>query len=253
MALVECKFFSEVLGLSTEAMVILPQATQGQIGMEGRVAGGRHPTLYLLHGMSDDHTIWMRRTSIERYAAPLGLAVVMPSVHRSRYVDQVDGYRYGTFLMDELPQIMREFFPLSERREDSFVAGLSMGGYGALKWALQRPEAFAAAASLSGGLDAAGRDPTNPEWRRSFGDLEQLRANRNDLFGLAEEVAGGDVPALYQWCGTEDKLYDENVRFRDHCRKLDLPLTYEEGPGGHEWACWDLMIQRVLDWIPLHR
>jgi S-formylglutathione hydrolase FrmB len=112
MPLIRCDFFSEALRLSTSMTVILPQETSSQIGMRGTARGGEPPTLYLLHGLSDDDTIWLRRTSIERYAAPLGLAVVMPQVHRSFYTD---------------PALVRAFFRVSDRPEDTFVAGLSMG------------------------------------------------------------------------------------------------------------------------------
>src|SRR5690606_35149889 len=115
----------------------------------------KHPVLYLLHGLSDDDTIWLRRTSIERYVAGLGLAVVMPNVHRSFYADMAYGGQYWTFLTEELPRVAGDFFPLSDAREDNYVAGLSMGGYGAFKWALSYPERFAAAGSLSGVLDLA--------------------------------------------------------------------------------------------------
>src|SRR5215475_13824997 len=101
MALIHCEFFSEVLGLSTSMMVIPPQATTKQIGLAGTAVAGKHPTLYLLHGMSDDHTTWVRRTSVERYVAPLGLAVVMPAVHRSFYADEAHGAAYWTFLTEE--------------------------------------------------------------------------------------------------------------------------------------------------------
>ena len=144
--------------------VVLPQATSSQIGLTGETTGGDAPVLYLLHGLSDDDTIWLRRTSIERYAAPLGLAVVMPQVARSFYTDEAHGNRYWTFLSEELPQLARSFFHLSDRREDTFVAGLSMGGYGALKWALHRPGRFAAAASLSGALDLVA--VSQDEWRK---------------------------------------------------------------------------------------
>ena len=117
-----------------------------------------HPTLWLLHGLSDDESIWSRSTSIERYVAPLGLSVVMPNVHRSFYTNMHSGYRYWDFVSEELLEKARGFFPLSSARADNFVAGLSMGGYGALKLAVTLPEQFAAAASLSGVTDAA-------EWR----------------------------------------------------------------------------------------
>src|SRR5215210_7925966 len=128
MALLRCDFFSDVLELSTSMTVILPQSTTGQIGMAGRSGSGAPPVLYLLHGLSDDDTIWLRRTSIERYVAPLGLAVVMPQVHRSFYTDMASGWRYWTFLSEELPDLVGSWFQVSQRREDTFVAGLSMGG-----------------------------------------------------------------------------------------------------------------------------
>lgn len=104
------------------------------------VTGNLHPTLYLLHGLSDDDSIWLRRTSIERYVAQMGIAVVMPQVHRSFYTDMAAGGQYWTFISEELPALARSFFPLSAKREDNFVAGLSMGGYGALKLGLRKPE-----------------------------------------------------------------------------------------------------------------
>jgi S-formylglutathione hydrolase FrmB len=251
MALLRCEFFSDVLGQSTEATVLLPQATTRQIGMGG-VGGGRaHPVLYLLHGRSDDHSIWTRRTSLERYVAERDLAVVMPTGHRGFYTDQVTGYDYWTFLTEELPDVMRSFFPLSDRREDTFAAGLSMGGYGALKWALRRPQDLAAAASLSGKVDVLDTDQSAGEWRATFGDAEHAVSAGDELFALAAAADPAETPALYQWCGTEDALLDENRRFGEHTRTLGLPIVSEEGPGGHEWEAWDRMIQRVLDWLPL--
>ena len=118
MAMMRCDFFSETLGLSTSMTVILPQATTRQIGMTGGERAGI-PVLYLLHGLSDDDTIWSRRTSIERYAAPLGLAVVMPQVHHSFYSDEVHGLPFWTFLTEELPTLVSQFFNVSTRREDT--------------------------------------------------------------------------------------------------------------------------------------
>jgi putative tributyrin esterase len=193
MAHLRCDFFSEVLRLSISMTVILPQQTSSQIGMAGSARGGAHPTLYLLHGLSDDDTIWLRRTSIERYVAPLGLAVVMPQVHRSFYTDEAHGNRYWTFLSAELPALAGEFFRLSQRREDTFVAGLSMGGYGAFKWALRQPDRFAAAASLSGALDMArrgepGRRNADPEVvDRVFGN-RTVAGTGDDLFWLLHQA-----------------------------------------------------------------
>jgi putative tributyrin esterase len=255
MALIQCNFFSEVLGLNTSMTVILPQQTRTQIGMNNMKFGDKHPTLYLLHGMSDDDSIWVRRTSIERYVAELGLAVVMPNVHLSFYTDMAHGNRYWTYLNEELPEIARSFFPLSDAREDNFVAGLSMGGYGAMKLALRRPDQYAAAASLSGALDM-----TNTRFKEEHPLLfEQIYGNQdiqgtdNDILSLLQKCdqTEGLKPLLYQCCGTEDFLYEDNQAFRKACAQTDLNLTYEEEPGTHEWGYWDAKIQSVLNWLPL--
>ena len=151
----------------------------------------------------------------------------------------------------------RHFFPLSGERNDNYVAGLSMGGYGAFKLALTCPERFAAAASLSGTLDVTrlagdAQVASHEEMRHIFGEVKSLAGSRNDLFHLAKEMIeqGKEQPRLYQWCGTGDFLYADNVRFRDHVASLGLAMTSEEGPGGHEWRHWDVQIQHVLAWLP---
>jgi S-formylglutathione hydrolase FrmB len=239
--------------------VILPQQTSSQIGMHGSAGAADPPTLYLLHGLSDDDTIWLRRTSIERYVAPLGLAVVMPQVNRSYYTDEVYGNRYWTFLSEELPAVVGGLFRLSDRREDTFVAGLSMGGFGALKWALREPDRFAAAASLSGALDMARRqrawtESADSRMTRIFGD-RPVAGTGDDLLWLLNQVdpAAESLPRLGVWCGTEDALYDESVAFRDACRVNGVALNAEFGPGEHDWAYWDSKIQEVLAWLPLPR
>jgi putative tributyrin esterase len=258
MALIHCDLRSETLNLCTSICVILPQPP-GPLAWDSTPPAGKYPVLWLLHGLSDDHTIWQRRTSIERHVEPLPLAVVMPAVHRSWYTDMALGYRYWTYISEELPAIVRSLFPISERREDNFVAGLSMGGYGAFKLALRHPERYAAAASLSGALGIAYglAESPDPAWRAEmsnvFGDVTAVPGSDDDTFALATRVArsNGPKPRLYQCCGTEDFLYDSNLKFRDHSRRLGLDLSYEEGPGEHEWGYWDRMIQHVLAWLPL--
>ena len=262
MALLHVDFFSDVLGMCAEMDVILPERTRGQIGMEGKLAGGKYPVLYLLHGMSDDHTIWQRRTSIERYAAEYGIAVVMPSTHLGWYTDMHIGFPWFTYITEELPAICHAFFPkMSEKREDTFVAGLSMGGYGALKCALRRPDRYAAGAALSGALDVLSlvNDKPAPErdgyWQDVFGPADAIAGSGNDLFAVAEELAksGAEKPKLYIWCGTEDGLYKQNVKMRDHLRALSYDLTYEESAGDHQWKYWDEKIQTVLSWLPIRK
>lgn len=257
MAYIQCNFFSESLGLSAAMNVILPQATTGQIGMQGRQRKKRHPVLYLLHGLSDDQTIWMRRTSIERYASEKGIAVVMPAVARSFYQDMASGPRYWTLVSEELPRLVKQFFPISSRREDTFVAGLSMGGYGAFRLALAQPGRYAAAASLSGPLDLAerlaGGSLSPVEQAGIFGEETVIRDTEADLFYLARRLAasGKPAPALFQYCGNQDFLWQDNLRFRQLIRRLKLPLTWRQDGGDHTWAHWDRQIQQVVDWLPL--
>jgi S-formylglutathione hydrolase FrmB len=222
-----------------------------------------YQTLYLLHGLSDDHTIWLRRTSIERYAAAKNLAIVMPAVARSFYQDMASGPKYWTFVSEELPAMMRQFFPLSALREDNFAAGLSMGGYGALRLGLAKPGNFAAAASLSGALDyvkrlkEAGKEGSRinkAEWVSIAGEELKGEGTDSDLFATAQKVAtstGAPRPKLYVCCGTEDELIEDNRSFHRHLDAMHYEHTYEEGPGNHEWGYWDTQIRKVLDWLPL--
>lgn len=256
MALLHVDFFSEVLGMSSQLKVILPQETRGQIGIGNVEKRKTYPVLYLLHGMTDDHSIWIRNTSIERYAAERGLAVVMPTCHLGWYTDMKVGFRYFTYVAKEVPQVCRRFFPcLSDKREENFAAGNSMGGYGAFKLALSCPDVFGAAISLSGGMDASTCKKRNGDefyptlWDDIFGEQDQIEGSENDLFALAERLEKEKRPRLYMWCGTEDFLYEQNVKMRGHLEKLGYDLTYKECEGDHSWKYWDLHIQDGLDWL----
>ncbi|GGK84817.1 alpha/beta hydrolase [Mangrovihabitans endophyticus] len=253
MALIRCDFFSAALELSTSMTVLLPQSGEAQIGVSGRAGDDPPPLLYLLHGLTDDDTAWTRYTSIERYAAERGLAVVMPQVHRSFYADQAYGMRFWTFLSEELPAIVQRFFRVSARREDTFVAGLSMGGYGAFKWALRQPERFAAAASLSGALDAAHvqKHDRRPHIQRLAATVwtDDLAGGGDDLMHLVAQADPAVLPRLMLRCGTEDHTLAQNERFVRACREAEVPIDAAFGPGGHEWSYWDAEIRTVLEFM----
>ncbi|MDD3118223.1 MAG: alpha/beta hydrolase family protein [Victivallales bacterium] len=255
MALLNCNFFASSLGISTAMTVILPQPTgAAQIGMAGSKSNRKtFPVLYLLHGLSDDHTIWMRRTSIERYVAAMDLIVVMPAVDRSFYCDMQYGGKYWEFISEELPETVARFFPVGTKREETFAAGLSMGGYGALKLGLRLPERFAAVASLSGVTDIAARCRADDHaFRAIFGDSSP-RDTADDLFYLSRRLVdeGWRAPQIFQCCGTEDFLYEDNRRFHDHLKNIGMDTVYREMPGNHNWGFWDDRIKDVLAWLPL--
>jgi S-formylglutathione hydrolase FrmB len=251
MALLRCDYFSDLLEVGTSMTVVVPQATAEQIGVAPASSTEDRPVLYLLHGLSDDSSAWLRYSSIERYAAERGVAVVMPQVGRSFYADEVHGHRYWSHLSEELPSVVRSFFRFSDRREDTFVAGLSMGGYGALKWALRQPDRFGAAASLSGALDVERILPQRPEiFERVFDG--RLDAD-DDLFSLVRAHRREDLPRLYVGCGTEDELYDGNLRFTEAAAAAGVDVRTDFRPGRHEWELWDVVIRDVLAWLPLRR
>ena len=167
------------------------------------------------------------------------------------------GLAWFKFISGELPALCRRFFPiLSDRREDTFIGGLSMGGYGALKCGLRAPQTFSQVISLSGALDAADTainntvPATRRYWEDVFGPAKDVPGSENDLFAAATALADPALrPKIYMWCGTEDFLYAQNTRMRDHLRALGYDLTYEESPGDHQWRYWDQKIADALAWL----
>ncbi|WP_248926778.1 alpha/beta hydrolase [Paenibacillus hamazuiensis] len=254
MAWLHVHYHSETLRMPVPMEVLLPQHVSKGAGKT--IDPGPYPALYLLHGAGDDHTAWLRRTSIERYAEDLPLAVVMPAGHLGWYTDMAYGRDYFTFIAEELPAVCERMFPLSGARERRFIAGADMGGYGAMKAGLLASDTFGAVASISGAMDAVSLfERLDPQLAADiFGSKETLPGSVNDLFAAAEQAARTDGPrsALYISCGTGDVLYEENVRFKEHALKLGLPLTFDEGPGDRGgWAYRDACLERLLKWLPL--
>ena len=249
-------FFSDALGMCVNADVIIPQKSSSLIGMNTE-RGETYKTLYLLHGLSDDHTIWQRRTSIERYVADKNLAVVMPNAHRSFYTDMKQGGAYMTYITKELPEICRSFFKgMSDKREDNFVAGLSMGGYGALNMGLANPDGFAGIAALSPAIDMYRRTKNSSgQWKvffeSIFGDPEEIPNSINSIEYLAHKAKdeGKKLPAIYMWCGTEDGLLSESREAKAMLEELGYPLNYNESAGDHSWFYWDREIQKAIDYF----
>ncbi len=247
MAFCQVQFFSRSLVVASTVNVILPEESMG-IGVQASASKELPQVLYLLHGYSDDHSIWMRRTSIERYAARHNLAVIMPAVNHSFYINEAHGEKYWDYVSEELPKVMHTFFRLSDKPEDTYVAGLSMGGYGAMRLALTYPGRFAAAASFSGALDLAGSYDRAPErYVNLFGGVDSIRGSEYDLFHLLEKKSP-KRPPLYVSCGTADGLYPMHLSFCRAAKEAGWTIRTEEIPDAvHEWGLWDRQIEVFIE------
>ena len=248
MALIHLDHVPETVKVNLPLNIILPDP--------GRVNGvpvRDRKVLYLLHGLSDDASAWQRYSSIETIASAYGLVVVMPSVGRSFYTDQPNGQNYFTYLIEELPQYLSDVFNLRPKREDTLIAGISMGGYGAFKAALLHPDRFYAAASFSGALSleilrAIPNDPRQEEFTYLFGDLEKLNGSEHDPAVWLKRASKNPsaLPRLFIACGRQDDLYPLNKMFYEACNSLGVNVNYHEEDGKHDWPFWDLQIKRFL-------
>jgi putative tributyrin esterase len=248
MALLRIDHVPETVMVNLPLNIILPDP-----GKMGNVPVSRRKVLYLLHGLSDDASAWQRYTAIESIAALYGLVVIMPSVGRSFYTDQPNGQKYFSYLTDELPHYLKQVFGLAPRREDTLIAGNSMGGYGAFKAAILHPELYSAAASFSGVLSLAfitayPNDPRRGEFEYLFGNLEKLAGSEHDPVVWLMHAAGkqGGLPKLFIACGRQDDLYPLNTQFYAVCQSRGIPVDYHEDEGFHDWFFWNEQIQRFL-------
>ena len=264
MALIRMDLFSKCLMRTVPVTAVVPVDNTRYEGDPVRPADRPYKTLYLLNGLYGSHIDWVSATGVMMWAQERSLAVIMPSGENRFYVDcAATGEEYGRFIGEELVELTRRMFHLSREREDTYIAGLSMGGYGAMRNGLKYGEIFGCAAALSGAflmdrlptLDNSSPDYTQ---RRSyyeavFGDLNRLPGSDADCEALylRRKEAGLPIPRLYMACGTEDFLIEPNRKYRDFLRKQGADLQYEEGPGIHDFHFWSEYLQHVLDWLPL--
>jgi S-formylglutathione hydrolase FrmB len=263
MAFFSGTIYSESMNMDTGLGVILPHDTRCRRGLKELHRGIRvqkkPKTLILLHGLSDNYSAWSLRTSVLRYAEAYDLAVLMPEVQRSYYQDMKNGPAYFSYITGELPAITAELFNLSVSPEDLMIAGLSMGGYGALYAGLRYPEKFCGVGCFSSGFDlrsfVEGEDSSTVRqlsgWdkdRRGIFGEDKTFPDSSDLYKLA--VLGADnpkKPRIFMTCGTGDFLHECNLRMRDLLASTGAyDLRYEEWPGIHEWDFWDTSLQKML-------
>lgn len=242
-------FYSESLRMTTHLHVIFPELSNDVTP----VIQGEPRVMYLLHGLAANSGEWMRFSKIEYYAKKYNFIIIMPEVQRSFYHNTCYGANYFTYVAEELPEICGRWFRLDTTRENTFIAGESMGGYGAALVGLSRPERFGGIACLSGVLNIhsfasrvlAGQWPEMLPWELKwiFGS-DGTPGDAGDVLFLVQEVAKDpDRPKLIQLCGTEDFLYADNQTFRRTAERAGYGHVYLETPGDHEWPYWDKAIQ----------
>ncbi|MBQ7488724.1 MAG: hypothetical protein IJT77_14640 [Clostridia bacterium] len=265
MALMHFDFQSEYLKGNTTISVILPDKPWGMDPRKFYEKGKKYKVLWLLHGTYGDHTDWLRKSNIELYACERDLVVVMPDALNSNYANWEHfsiGYNMYDYMTEELMPMVYSWLPVSDKRDDNYIAGLSMGGRGTCVYALNHPELFAGAAVLS-------QAPRDIEWDRKTnpvffertqgsidnrGGLEAYLASYENTWRVLDDAMqkGVDLPKLFFACGKQDHLYNAFVHFREHAEKCGLDATFVEVDGyKHEWRFWDLMIENVLDFFEI--
>ncbi len=247
MSFITLRTYSEALKMQANVQVILPQtSTLGEIGTENGARESETKCLYLLHGLSDDESVWARRTSIERYATKYGLCVVMPCGGRSFYSNEKSGLNYYTYIAKELPKIIEDTFRVSKRTEDRYIGGNSMGGYGALKIALTERGRYAAAFGLSSVANIHNPIFTDT-LQRVFGERIPDEADLKKLIALREEEER--KPRLYMTIGKDDFMYEDNLAFDRYMQGKKYDYTFVQTEGQHCWDLWDSTVQSAIEWM----
>lgn len=249
---------SKTLQMDTHVDILLPFDTME----EGDITPVK--VLYLLHGQGSNCSSWMRWTSIARYAQERNIAVVMPEVQRSFYLDMAYGLPYKTYVAQELPKLCETMFHISSKPEDKYIAGLSMGGYGAMRIGFENSGNYAGIASMSGLCDIKTLSEIDRAYFPAFllsefsailGENLELKST-DDIYYLAKEMSKREkIPKIFTCCGLQDDekdvdLYKQNIALRSYLEELSLPnYKYMEWDGLHNWKFWDEAIVHVLDYF----
>ncbi|MDO4285087.1 MAG: alpha/beta hydrolase family protein [Eubacteriales bacterium] len=242
--------------MTVDVSILLPEKTRWEQLESGERRGVRYQTLYLLHGFTGDHLSYLRTSKIERYADEHQIMVVMPSIYNGVYTDMKYGMEYFTYLSEELTDFIERTFPAATKRENRFVAGMSMGGYGAYKWGLTYPERFAAIGGVAGSYHAEYRyqgrvNTVSTLCEALYGDPPAITPEKHDVFTMLRTLKeqGAEIPRLYTCCGTEDRLYSCSEDLKALADELKVPMVFEHGPGRHDDIFFDEYIQRILNWM----
>ena len=263
MAYIQINLMTESLLRTVNVNVIIPV---DKIAMPDKkdqkiIKVKKFKTLYLLHGIFGSQVDWINGTNLQRWAEEKNLAVIMPAGENRFYVDQpITHDYYGRFIGEELVKVTRELFPLSDRKEDTFICGLSMGGYGALRNGLKYCDTFGHVAALSAGnlidYSDGGINFMGDHFLEGvLGDLDEAKNSDKSIRWLVEKNAkeGKTDQRIYLACGESDQMLAHSEHMKELFDENGYDTTYETGPGAHEWDFWNRYIKHVIDWLPLDR
>lgn len=247
MAQIHCNFFSYSLGYGVDLTLLLPSMSPCDMGDERKRTHRikeKYPVLYLLHGYGNDYMSWNRFTSVERYAEERRIAVVTVSVGNKGYMNAAYGENYYDFIWKELPEFVKANFPISHRREDTYIAGASMGGYGAMAHALGHPESYQAVGAFSPAVDwGENADESIGHPMPEMKSLYQMFQKN-----VEEHI---ELPQIFCCIGANDALTDSVDRFHQYMESVQVKHRYDKVDGyDHEWRLWDMEVSQFLDWLP---
>ena len=238
----------------TSISVILPADNIHFLQDTEEIVPKPYRTLYLLHGLYGSDDIFLANTSIQKFAEDNGIAIVIPCGENSFYVDNPKAHAYyGEYVGQELLDITRNIFPLSHRREDTFIAGFSMGGYGAVRNGLKYHENFSKIGMISAALitddivnyTEDGNVLRSRDFYESiFGDLDELKGSDMDPKALIERCP--NVPDIYMACGEDDFLFEKNSDFHEFLKDMDIDADFVKASGEHTWEFCDTYIKEFI-------
>lgn len=257
MAFIDLHFHPAKLGISTSVSLYIPE---NRTAADAR--GGKYPVLWMLHGGGGNHHAFLFGSLITSYAEQYGIALIMPDGQNSSWVDMTYGPKWETYLTDSLREFVFANFPISDAVEDNFIAGVSMGGYGAIHTALHHPELYAKACGMgsgvwlpmkyASGLTAKSELTTlDQSLEASFGPRQTVVGSQYDCVALAQKAVtnGTKLPAMLSCCGTKDFSYQENVSFRDTLDQLGVKMKWLETDAGHEDKAWNTFMPQMFAWL----
>ncbi len=262
MAKFQCNVISYTLKRTVDVTLVIPTPTIPEsMGMGGgkpcHTPKAKYPVLYLLHGMGNNHATWGGYSNVEFFAEERNIAVVMMSGENKAYINHEGGDQFYDFVAEELPEFVKAMFPISDRPEDTYIAGLSMGGYGTLVHALRNPEKYAAAGAFSAAVELNPKSLLGPLVADDGNvDVSKLNAGVDpsiDPNSLADKLIaeGKSFPKMYIACGEDDFLFETNKKFKDKLAAAGVDVTWDSLPGyGHVWRFWNIEVEKFLDFIP---